>query len=156
MKDYFLKIVEMLNGVDYLVVEHAPTPTSLDSARERGESLHIGAKALVIKAAEFMLVVLPANRKVDSTKLKTILHSKKLRFATQEELKDLTGLSPGAVPPFGSLFNLPMLVERHLFDEEWMAFNAGSLTKSIKMKTVDYRKWVNPKTAEFSSDAPVE
>ena len=43
-----------------------------------------------------------------------------------------------------------MIVDSSLFDEEFMAFNAGMLTHSIKMKTSDFRRVVEPRTTEFS------
>ena len=81
--------------------QHEPTFTSEESARARGESLSIGAKALVIKTDDqYRLFVLPADRKVDSQAIRRALGAKKTRFANAEELAELTGLVPGSVPPF--------------------------------------------------------
>jgi Ala-tRNA(Pro) deacylase len=88
-------------GVVFKVVEHGPTLTSEESALARNEPLEVGAKALLLKAdAEFVSVVLPANRKLDSAAVKRNLQVKNLRFATPEELFELTGLKPGSLPPF--------------------------------------------------------
>ncbi len=147
------KIVALLDssGVDYTVKKHAATPTSEDSARERGEPLKIGAKALLLKCKkEFVLVVLPADKRLEMKALRRVLGSSKLRFATEEELKELTGLEKGAVPPFGNFLGIEMIVDAKLFDEEWMAFNAGSLTMSVKMKAADYKRVVEPRVEEFS------
>ena len=149
----FEKIKKLLqkNNVDFIVKNHAPTLTSKDSARERGEPLKIGAKALLVKGKNgFVLCVIPANRKLDTKKVKKVISSKKLRFATADELKELTGLVPGCVPPFGSLFDLEMIVDASLFEEEFMAFNAGDLTISIKMKTADYKRIIGPRVEEMS------
>ena len=154
MKTIFEKIIELLNSqkVNYSLKDHPPTRTSEESALHRGEPLKIGAKAMVMKIdTEFIMAVLPADRKIDSIKLKAILNTKNLRFASKEELFEITGLVPGAIPPFGSLFNLPMIVDKALLEEENMAFNAGSLEKSIKMKTKDYLGIVKSKTADFSA-----
>lgn len=154
--DITKKIIGFLNenNVKFIVKEHAPTLTSVDSARERGEPMKIGAKALLVKDdTHFVLVVVPADRKLDTKKLKKVLNTRNLRFATREELFDLTGLVPGCVPPFGALMSLEMLVDCALFEEEFMAFNAGSLTLSVKMKTSDYKKIVNPKVEEISDES---
>lgn len=153
MKNIFEKIIELLhkNNVNYLLKDHPPTRTSEESALHRGEPLKIGAKAMVMKTdIEYIMAVLPADRKIDSVKLKLILNTKNLRFASKEELFELTRLVPGAIPPFGSLFNLPLIVDKALLEEEYMAFNAGSLEKSIKMKTKDYQEIVKPRMEEFS------
>ncbi len=152
----FSKIVELLekNQIQYVSKRHAPTLTSLDSARERGEPLKIGAKALLVKTDKvFILAVLPADRRLDTKALRTIIRCKNIRFATAEELAGLTSLVPGAVPPFGNILGIKMLVDNALFNEEYMAFNAGSLEISIKMKTEDYRRVVNPTTDDFSERA---
>ena len=152
--NYFSDIITLLekNKIPYQLKEHLPTPTSEESAKARGEPLKIGAKALILKDdTHFLLVVIPADRKLDTKKLKKILNTKNIRFVTIKELFELTCLVPGAVPPFGNLFNLPMLVDQKLWEEEYMAFNAGSREKSIKMKTRDYQNIVHPKTDDFST-----
>lgn len=45
-----------------------------------------------------------------------------------------------ALPPFGNLFGVKTYVDEKLLQEEFVAFNAGSLTHSVKMKTSDYKK----------------
>ncbi|MBT4446991.1 hypothetical protein HOA92_05630 [archaeon] len=152
-KTVFEKIVSLLDShsVQYTVIEHAPTPTSEDSAKARGESIKIGAKALLVKGKKgFVVAVMPANRRLDTKKFRKIIASKSLRFASIEELMELTGLPKGALPPFGTVVGLPLYVDSSLFEEEWMAFNAGDLCKSIKMKTVDFRRVGGFEEGEFS------
>ena len=99
---------------------------------------------------EFVLTIFPADRRLDTGALKKILGTKNLCFATPEELKQLTGCEKGAVPPFGNLLGVRMIVDRAQFEEEFMAFNAGSLERSIKMKTTDYQQVVQPEKGMFS------
>ena len=85
-----------------------------------------------------MHVVLPGHRKVDNAQLRAILGTRTLRFATPEELLALTGCTPGAVPPFGNLFGLPVLVDVELAGRDEIAFNAGSNSVSIVMRCADF------------------
>jgi Ala-tRNA(Pro) deacylase len=103
-------------GVPFRHVEHAATFTSEDSARERGEPLECGAKALVVKADDrFHLLVIPAPRKLSSKLARVALGAKQLRFATADELLALTGLVPGAVPPFGEpVLPLPLTADHEV------------------------------------------
>ena len=95
------------SGVPFTVLRHSPVFTSEQAAAIRGTSLASGAKALILKAQEhFVLAVLPADRKLDSRLARAALQVKGLRFANREEVEQLTGLQPGAIPPFGSLFGL--------------------------------------------------
>lgn len=154
MKNIFEVIKGLLEEkkINYQIKNHPPTHTSEESALHRKEPLKIGVKAMILKTdQEFVMLVIPGDRKIDSKKVKDIFNSKSLRFASKEELWEITSLVPGAIPPFGSLFNLPMLVDKALLEEEYMAFNAGSLEKSIKMKTKDYVEIVKPKVEEFSA-----
>jgi Ala-tRNA(Pro) deacylase len=125
-------------GAPFRLVEHAPVLTSADAARARGTPLEAGAKALVLLAADRPVqVVVPAHRRLDSGRARALLGSRTLRFATPEELLDLTGCTPGAVPPFGNLFGLPVLADEALGLREDLAFNAGSTSVSLLMRSAD-------------------
>jgi Ala-tRNA(Pro) deacylase len=126
-------------GVAFRVVEHAPVSTSEEASRVRGTPIEAGAKALVLLAgAKPVHVVLPAHRRADNARLRAILGTRTLRFATPEELMALTGCVPGAVPPFGNLFDLPTLADEELARREDIAFNAGSNAVSILMRAEDF------------------
>jgi prolyl-tRNA editing enzyme YbaK/EbsC (Cys-tRNA(Pro) deacylase) len=46
----------------------------------------------------------------------------------------------GAVPPFGSLFKYKTYVDESLFKQgDEISFNAGLRSKSMIMKTIDYK-----------------
>lgn len=125
-------------GVPFRVIEHAPVRTSAEAAAVRGTRLEDGAKALVVRAEDrYVHLVLPASLKADNSMLRTLLGTRKLRFATAEELLELTGCAPGAVPPFGNLFDLPVLIDEALTAREHIAFNAGSNEVSITMRADD-------------------
>lgn len=149
----FDDICSLLNqhGVVYEIKQHPPTRTSEESAQHRGEPLKIGAKALLLKTDNyFLLTVIPANRKLDMKKVRTAHPTKNLRLATPEELWSVAHCEKGAVPPFGPLMNIIMAVDQRLFEEEYMAFNAGSLEISIKMKSSDYRRSVYPDVVDIA------
>ena len=142
------------HDISYRHVHHQPTYTSEQSARARGESTRIGGKALVMKIEDqFRLFVLSAARKMDSHAMKKHLGVKRTRFATREELKELTGFVPGCVPPFGPpILDLELYLDRSILENERIAFNAGSLTDSVIMKVEDYLRLVDPKEVfEFSA-----
>ena len=138
-------------GVPFTVLRHEPVFTSEQAAATRGTPLSSGAKALVMKADErFVVVILPADRKLDNKKARDSLPVKSLRFANKEELAQLTGLPPGAVPPFGSLFNLPTYCDPALAENPSINFNAGDNSTSIQMSYADYAAVEKPAPATFS------
>src|SRR5262245_32046122 len=121
-------------GVAFTGVRHEPVFTSEQAAAVRSTSLASGAKALVVKAGDrFVLAVLPADRKLDSRKARDALGVKGLRFATKEEVEQLTGLQPGSIPPFGSLFGLKTYCDPALAQNPSINFNAGDHALSVQM-----------------------
>jgi len=142
-------------AVSFREVHHEPTFTSEESARARGEELRVGGKALLMRVgAEFALFVLPADRKVDSGAIRRELQIGKLRFASREELAELTGLVPGCVPPFGQpILPFPLYVDSAVRDNDRIAFNAGSLTDSMILAIDDYLRVATPEKI-FTFSAP--
>jgi len=152
----FYRIRALLEQCDssYRVVDHPETFTSVQSAIARNEPLQNGGKALLMKAdGAFVLAVVRADQKLDSRKLQRALGSRKLRFASREELAALTGgLVPGAVPPFGlPVFEFSLYVDEQVTRNDRIAFNAGMLTRSIVMPLTDYLRAANPIVADFST-----
>ena len=141
----------LARGAAFRLLEHAAVFTSAEAARVRGTPVEAGAKALVLRADDRPVhAVLPGHRRVDNARLRAILGSHTLRFATPEELYALTGCVPGAVPPFGNLFGLPVLVDRELAERAEIAFNAGSNTVSIVMGGADFLRLSEARVERFS------
>jgi prolyl-tRNA editing enzyme YbaK/EbsC (Cys-tRNA(Pro) deacylase) len=140
-------------AVTFREIKHAPTYTSEESANARGEELRTGGKALLLKTDDvFRLFVLPADRKLDSAAVKRRIGVKKLRFASADELKELTGLVPGSVPPFGPpILPFELYVDEAVRANDRIAFNAGSLTDSIVLATADYLAVAKPIEFAFSA-----
>jgi Ala-tRNA(Pro) deacylase len=140
------------SGVAFRVLHHDPVYTSEEAAAARGTPLASGAKALVVKAGErFVLLVLPADRKADSRKVKDALGIKELRFATPEEVDKLTGLKPGSIPPFGTFFRLQTYCDPALGENRSINFNAGDHSTSVQMTYEDYVRVENPKLIDITS-----
>lgn len=139
-------------SVPFRELHHEPTRTSEDSARVRGEPIEIGGKALLIKVdAEFRLFVLSAALRVDSQAIREHLGARRSRFATADELLEMTGLVPGSVPPFGRpILPFDLSVDGSIARNERIAFNAGSLTDSIFLATEDYLRVVKPEVFALS------
>jgi Ala-tRNA(Pro) deacylase len=137
----FERLEQLLRGkgVAHTVLRHEPVHTSEAAAAVRGTPLASGAKALIVKAGEhFLLLVLPADRKLDSRKVRGALGVKSLRFASKEEVAACTSLEPGAIPPFGTLFNLPTYCDPALGANLSINFNAGDHSVSVQMSYEDY------------------
>jgi Ala-tRNA(Pro) deacylase len=144
------------NGAWHEHFAHAPVRTSEEAAQLRpGYRLRQGTKALIVRvryrggARGFVMLVVPGDAKFDSAKVKEALNAKDIRFATPEEVRELTdGVEPGGVPPFGNLFGLPVVTDPGIYDNDVIIFNA-SRTHSIAMRSADYRRLVRPVVARI-------
>ena len=76
-----------------------------------------------------------------------------MRFATREEVLELTGLAPGSIPPFGSLFGLPTLCDRRLGENEVINFNAGDHAISVSMQYASYLQIEEPELGIFAVES---
>lgn len=150
----FLAIRELLekNHIAYETLDHEPTHTSEESARARGVDISFGVKAIVMKAKdEFVLMCFSAARKLSTPKLRTVLGTRDMRFATKEELLEKTGLIPGSVPPFVGILNaLPTYFDQSVEKRTDVWFNCGMLTRSLHLQSADLIQLVRPTIADFT------
>src|SRR5262249_21284195 len=138
-------------GIPFGVLRHAPVYTSQEAAAVRGVPLSSGAKALIVKAGDgFVLFVVPADRQLDSKKARAALGVKGTRFASREEVEQMTGWQRGSIPPFGSLFGLKTYCDPALSENETINFNAGDHSISVSMKCSDYLTAERPTMAELT------
>ena len=137
--------------VPYDVLRHAPVYTSQEAAEIRGTPLASGAKAHVCKGdTAIVMFVMPADRKLDSKAIRQSRGWRKLRFVTREEVQAITGLEPGAIPPFGSLFGLRTFCDERLALNEKINFNAGDHAISVSMRYADYLRVESPELGRFA------
>lgn len=149
----FNKIISILQAgnVNYQIIEHEPVYTSTQAESISGLTLSQGAKALLLKADKnFVLVVLPGDRRVDFDKLKQVLSAKKVRFAVEDEVKEIMHCGLGACYPIGSFLNLRTVADPSLMENEMIAFNPGVNDKSIILNSADYVKIALPEITRIS------
>ncbi len=147
------------NQMWYDYMEHKPVRTSAEAAEVRGDKYtqSQGAKALIVRIREyggkkyFGMIVVPGDLRFDQKKAKEYLNAKDIRFATEDEVSEITdGVLVGGVPPFGNLFNLPVFVDNKVVENEVIVFNAGDKRVTIAIFTKDYQELVNPQVADLT------
>ena len=140
------------NGVIYAAIRHPRAYT----AQEVAAQLHCKGrdmiKTVVVKAgAQNVLAVLPATHKIDFHMLADALQYEDVRLATEPEFQGLfPQCEPGAMPPFGNLYGMPVLCDNSLTEDEVIHFNAGTHVEAIRMRFDDFRRLVKPKIARFA------
>tara|TARA_Y100001934_G_C12158651_1_gene680884 strand:- start:441 stop:923 length:483 start_codon:yes stop_codon:yes gene_type:complete len=148
-----VRIEQLLRAqeIAYDILHHPPVKTSAEAAAVRGVPLASGAKALICKCdQEMVMFVMPADRRLAGKLIRRQARYKKLRFASEHEVWALTGLKPGSIPPFGSLFNIATICDPALGHNKQINFNAGEHSVSISMGYDDYLKAESPRMLQCS------
>jgi Ala-tRNA(Pro) deacylase len=151
------KITDLLkylqdNKIHHQLIEHESAFTAHEVAR----STHVPdselAKTVIVRAdGGFWMVILRADQVIDLSLLRKALDAKELHFAHEEDLDFLfPDCQTGAMPPFGNLYGVPVVVDTALAADEEIVFNACSHTKAIKMMFADYERLVRPRVALFA------
>ena len=156
----FEKLIALLEAqhARYRVVEHPRAGKSEEVAKIRGTALGQGAKDLVCKVKgngvkQAVLAILPADQQADLSKVAAHLGGSKASLASPAEVETLTDCVFGAIPPFSFHPDLLLIADPTLlsrYDE--LAFNAGTLERSIILNTRDYANVVNPLLVDILKD----
>jgi Ala-tRNA(Pro) deacylase len=128
------------------------------TAQEIAEKQHVSGKELakvVMLEVDDQLVmgVVPGNVKVHVNTVRASLGASTVRLATEDEF---TARFPeceiGAMPPFGNLFGLKVVVDPALEKDEHIYFNAGNHVQTVRMKYKDFAELVKPQVAPLSKE----
>ena len=149
-----MRVTEFLNdsSVNYDIVEHVSVFTAQQMAALEHEPGRYVAKPVIVKAdGEFMMCVLAACYKIDLGALKNQLGVQKVELADENEIGEIfDDCDLGAEPPFGNLYDLPVIMDKALEDDDHILFQAGTHEQAIRMDMGDYRKLVKPKVLDFT------
>jgi len=129
-----------------MLYEHPPVYTSEEASKVRNVELKTGVKAMLVrdKGGEYLLADVAADRRIDFVKVEALAKVKHFRFATREEVLARTNCEPGSVHPFGHLFGIRTFLDNSVLENEFVNFNIGMLTKSVKIRSSDLLKVMEP------------
>lgn len=142
-------------GARYRVVEHPSAGKSEEVAKIRGTQLGQGAKALVCHVKgngvkQHVLAVLPADQQADLNALAQGIGGTRASLASPAEVSILTDCLFGAIPPFSLHPDLLLVADPLLFIRfEELAFNAGTLERSLILNCADYQRIAAPRRVNF-------
>ena len=138
----------------YVCIAHSPAYT----AQEAAQSAHVRgaafAKTVVVFGTEGRrwMAVLPATHKIEFQRLSRVLGNMDIRLASEAEFKGLfPDCEPGAMPPFGAIYGMPVLCDSSLGSHDEIVFNAGTHRDAIRMSLHDYMTLNRPEIASFAT-----
>ncbi len=139
------------NKVQYEILRHAEAMTAQRIAQAEHVKGRHQAKVVMLKSDDqHLMVVLPADHHIDLEKIEKAI-GKPVSLGMENDFKSLFPDSViGAMPPFGNLYGLPTYVDKHLAEQDYIVFEAGTHTDAIKMNYSDYEKIVKPKVEDLA------
>ena len=152
------RLKELLDAgkTEYQTHTHAAAYT----ARQTASAAHVPtmqlAKTVIVNADGLLrMAVLPADCMLNLRHLQWVTRAETIRLATENEFKDaFPGCELGAMPPFGNLYGLPVFCDSRLGYNEFIEFNAGTHTDTIRMTFADFRRLVSPTMIDLTDHHP--
>ena len=130
-----------LTRVDYQILRHHHSSTSLGAAR----SAHVNpaelAKAVVLKDQLGPLrAVVPASERLDLDRVRETLRRPGLDFLPEDQLDALFyDCDKGAIPPLGPDYRIPTVVDTGLRNADNVYFEAGDHEDLVHVNQTSFR-----------------
>ena len=140
--------------VPYEVYTHPLAYTAQEIAEKQHVSGKELAKVVMIEVDDKLIMgVVPGSLKVHVNTTRASLGASTVRLATEEEFTSrFPECEIGAMPPFGNLFGLKVVVDPALEKDEYIYFNAGNHTQTVRMKYKDFSGLVKPQVVQLSKE----
>ncbi len=133
--------------VEYELVPHREAFT----AQEIAQTSHIAgarlAKVVLVRAGDdrYLMAVLPASCHLDLDVLARLSPETHVALAREQEIQRLfPDCEVGAMPPFGTLYHLPLYLDACFLEHDDIVFQAGNHHELIRMDVRDYERMALP------------
>lgn len=141
------------HSINYEILEHKTVYTAFDMAQTMKKKLSQIAKTLALKVdKKHILVVVPADRKVNFDKLKKLLKAKKIEIVKEIDMVKVFKTKKGNLLPFGTFHKVPVFIDKTLLKTRIIIVSGGSYTESLKLKAMDLLKHGGESVAAFSKE----
>lgn len=142
-------------GVPFTMQQHRTAYTAQEVAASEHLPGDMVAKVVVVYAGpRLVMLVVPGGHRVDLSKVVAVLGAAGVWLAEERELAAaFPDCEPGAMPPFGNLYGMPVYVDRSLGEQEEIVLQAGTHTETIHMAYADFVRLVEPEVVEIVRDA---
>lgn len=144
------------HGIPFERREHPYAVTAQRvAAAEQVTGWDVAKTVLVAVGGQLAMVVLPAPVTVDLDRLSHVLGDNEVRLASEVEfVSRFADCEPGAEPPFGNLYGLPVFLDERLRARERLVCRDGTHTHVLVLATNDYVRLVAPEIVDVAT-APV-
>ena len=133
--------------VPYMTIRHPLTYSAQETAAAAHVPGHELAKTVIVDIdGKLAMVVQEATSMVPLGRVKAAAGARDVHLASEREFQDrFPDCEPGAMPPFGNLYDMDVYVTEALTHDREIAFNAGSHTELVKLRFSDFERLVHPR-----------
>jgi len=137
-------------NLPYKVTTHPEAFTAQQSAQAAQVPGRAYAKAVLVSVdGKIWMAVVPATERVDLVRMQKCLEAKKVKLASEAEFSPLfPDCDLGAMPVFGSLYGVPVIVSHELTENDEIAFTAGTHRDIVRLKVSDFLAAEKPMVCE--------
>lgn len=150
-----------MNIYEFLSQQHVPFQRLMHqpaaSSSRRANSVHTQgrqvAKTVLLRNSdgEYLVAVLPSDRKIDWPQLAAITGNHGWKLATEQQAaRVFSDCETGAWPPFGSLYGVPTLVDDSFQRDAQILVEGNHRHEDYRMAFADYLRTAQPSTARIS------
>jgi Ala-tRNA(Pro) deacylase len=136
------------NGIEFKQFNHPPVYTCEEAEKYSEGIKGLHAKNLFMKnkkGDKFFLVIFPSGKKLEIKELEKKLQEK-IRFASEEDLKKVLGLTTGAVSPFGLINDdrkvVKVLIDKSIWESDHASFHPNINTETLELTKEGFHKYV--------------
>ncbi len=140
----FQKYLDSIGSNIEIMVSDEPTKTAVQAAEVHSVPVSNIVKSLLVRVnSEYLLFLVPGDRRLDLEDIKKRFTADTVRMADAGEVKDITGYSIGGVPPFGHRQKLRTFIEEGFNSKEMVVAAAGSGNSVFKIKLEELLKHIS-------------
>jgi len=127
------------SGVPHRVVRTERAHSAEESAALQGIALGQLLRTIVVRRGDddYLFILVPGGRRFDWPKLRTHLGVKRMSLPDQDEAQAVTGYPRGAITPFGSSRDWPVIVDASIVDLPIVAIGGGAHGVNVHLAPAD-------------------
>ncbi len=139
------------NRVDHEFHRHEQAFTAQEVAAVEHVPGRMFAKTVMVNAdGQLAMAVVPAPEHVDVSKVASALGRTSARLAEEKEFGTIfPDCDLGAMPAFGNLYGVPVVVDDRLAQNDRIVTQAGSHTETVTIPYADFARLVRPTKADI-------
>ncbi len=126
-------------GIIFEIIQHGSSYRADEASRELNIDIKNIVKTILFIAdnKDPVIIIVRGDKRVDQTKMAKVLGYKKLRLATADELRNITGYEPGTLPPVAHKQKIKTIIDDDIMDSDYIYAGGGSLGSSLKISPKD-------------------